>query len=126
MPIYCYKSDNNEIVDRFFPMGEAPENIVLEDGTTARRDFQAEGVTGQMVGTENPVKNRKHPSRPWPMAPCVASGVHASQAQELRDHLAERGVPTKVTNDGDPIYTSAAHRKRALKVRGFHDRASFD
>jgi hypothetical protein len=125
MPIYCYKSDNNEIVDRYFPMGEAPEKIALEDGTTARRDFQAEGVTGQMVGTDNPT-HRSKPQRPWPMAPCVASGVHASQAAELRKHLADRDCPTEVTNDGDPIYTSAAHRKKALKIRGFTDRASFN
>ena len=123
MPIYCFRTDNNEIIDRFFSMGEAPDVIVLKDGRAARRDFQAEGVTGQVVGTNNPVKQR--PKRPWPME-CVGSGVHASQAQELRDHLTERGCPTEVTNDGDPIYTSAAHRKKALRVRGFHDRAGFD
>lgn len=62
----------------------------------------------------------------WPMKPCYASGVHASQAQELRDHLAKRGCPTEVTPSGDPIYTSAAHRKKALKIRGMHDKASFN
>lgn len=60
------------------------------------------------------------------MEPCCASGVHASQAQELREHLADRGCPTEVTTDGDPIYTSAAHRKKALKCRGMFDKASFN
>ncbi len=120
---YCYRTDNNEVIERLFSMGEAPKLIVLEDGTTARRDFQAEGVTGQMVGTNNPTKQR--PKRPWPMAPCVASGVHASQGPELAKHLADRGCPTEVV-DGDPVYTSAAHRKKALKIRGFTDRASFN
>jgi hypothetical protein len=60
----------------------------------------------------------------WPLT-CVASGVHPDQAQALRDHLAKHGVPKEVTKGGDPIYTYAAHRRRALKARGFVDRASF-
>ena len=120
MPFYCYKSDNNVMVERFFRMGDAPEVITLEDGTSARRDFQAEGVTGQMVGTDNPTRIRKGPVRPWPMAPCCASGVHASQGPELAKYLANRGCPTEVV-EGDPVYTSAAHQKKALKIRGFRD-----
>ncbi len=126
MPFYCFKSDNNVMVERFFRMGDAPEVITLEDGTSVRRDFQAEGVTGQMVGTDNPTRIRKGPVRPWPMKPCVGSGVHESQAQDLRDHFKKHNVDVEVTTDGDPIYTSAAQRKRALECRGMHDRASFN
>lgn len=124
MPTYCYKTEEGDILERVFRMGEAPGEIHLPGGKTATRDYQAEGVSGTVIGTDNPTCRSK-PKRPWPMAPCVASGVHASQAQELRDHLAERGCPTEVTNDGDPIYTSAAHRKKALKIRGFYDKASY-
>jgi hypothetical protein len=56
---------------------------------------------------------------------CVASGVAPSQAQELRDYYRRHGVPTEVTADGNPIYRNAAHRRKALKVRGMHDKASF-
>ena len=129
MPTYCYRTEDGDILERVFPMGEAPEAITFypkelgKQKEVAVRDYGAEGVTGAVVGTENPTKRSK-PKRPWPMA-CVGSGVHASQAQELRDHLAERGCSTEVTPDGDPIYTSASHRKKALKIRGFHDKASF-
>jgi hypothetical protein len=64
------------------------------------------------------------PTKGWPLT-CFASGVHASQAQELRDHLASKGVPTEVTRDGDPVYRDAKHRRKALKVRGMVDKSSF-
>lgn len=128
MPTYCYRTEEGDIIERVFLMGKAPEEIELFEcslyGPVAVRDYGAEGVSGTVVGTDNPTRRSK-PRRPWPMAPCVASGVHASQAQELRDHLADRDCPTEVTKDGDPIYTSAAHRKKALKIRGFHDKVSY-
>lgn len=124
MPIYCYSTEYGEVHELEFPMGEAPERVELLAGhVIVTRDYQAEGVGGVVIGSDNPVKSR--PRRSWPMEPCLASGVHASQAQELRDHLTAHGCPTEVTPAGDPIYTSAAHRKKALKIRGMHDRNSF-
>jgi hypothetical protein len=123
MPTYCYRSEDGDIIERAFCMGKAPSVIPLRNGKRAFRDYRAEAVGGIVKGTDNPVKSR--PKKAWPMA-CCASGVHASQAGELRKHLADRGCPTEVTPDGDPIYTSAAHRKKALKIRGMYDKASFD
>ncbi len=60
----------------------------------------------------------------WPMT-CVASGVNAAQAGELRDLLEKKGVPTEVTPDGDPVYRDANHRRKALKARGLVDKQSF-
>jgi hypothetical protein len=60
----------------------------------------------------------------WPLE-CVASGVHASQAGELREFYRKHGCPTEVTEDGNPIYRNAAHRRKALKLRGFKDKASY-
>jgi hypothetical protein len=60
------------------------------------------------------------------MAPCVGSGVNAEQAPELRKFLADRGCPTAVTNDGDPVYTSAGHRRKALKLRGMCDKGGYE
>ncbi len=93
-------------------MGSAPQAIQL-DGRKAKRDYQAE-----CVGVPA--------TKGWPMVPCFASGVHPKQAQELRDGLRDAGVPTEVTRGGDPIYTSAVHRKKALAARGLHDNASFN
>lgn len=120
MPIYCYERPNGEIIEEVFQMGEAPE-FVFRDGEHCTRSWSAEAA-GQIAivkGTSNPVK------RTWPMEPCVASGVHEDQAPELRQHFKKHGLNIEVTKDGDPIYTSAAQRKKALKCRGLHDKASF-
>lgn len=69
-------------------------------------------------------RNSRAIRKGWPME-CVASGVHASQAGELREHFKRHGVPTDVTHDGNPIYRDANHRKRALKCRGFVDKAAY-
>lgn len=116
---YCYCTEDGEIVDRVFPRGEAPGRVELDDGREAVRDLRAE-LAGSIIS----VRRQTASSRTWPMT-CYASGVHADQAGELRKHLRDRGCPTKVTPDGDPIYESAAHRKKALKVRGMHDKNSF-
>ena len=125
MPTYCYKTDNNEVIERIFPMGQAPDQVVIMSGemgsVIAKRYYQAEGVAGQVAGEGTPDRISGKPKKPWPMA-CVASGVHPSQAKELGDHLAKHGVPTEVNKQGDPVYTSASHRKRALKARGFFDK----
>jgi hypothetical protein len=111
---YCYQTGDGEIVDRVFCMGKAPERITLDDGRVAERSFQAEHSGTRRAGGEC-----------WPMKPCFASGVNASQAGELRKFLSDRGCKTEVTGDGDPIYTSPAHQKRALKLRGMHNKASY-
>ena len=116
MPTYCYLTDDGTIVDRFMGMHEPhPETITLEDGRIASRCMAAE---------RKALQTETNPG--WPMEPCVSSGVQPWQAQELRDHLKRKGVPTEVTPQGDPIYRSKAHRDAALKARGIHDRASFN
>ena len=112
MPTYCYEDKRGKVHERTFSiMAQIPAFIVLPDGQRAQRCYQAErkGVPA---------------TRGWPMT-CYASGVNANQAGELRECLARAGVPTEVTPDGDPVYRSAAHRRKALKVRGFVDRSSF-
>jgi len=121
MPLYCYTTDDGETVERYFPMGGAPASVKVGD-KVACRDRAAEAPLCFVKGSQTPVK-QGHGK--WPMT-CFASGVHPSQAQELRDHLKRNGVPTDVNKDGDPIYTSKEHRKKALKARGMHDKSSFD
>ena len=111
MPVYCYRTAGGEVLDRTFHMGKAPRKITTDAGEEAVRS---------MVDENKCVP----PTRGWPII-CVASGVHPEQAGQLREHLAEKGVPTEVTRDGDPIYRNAAHRKKALTARGMHDRNSF-
>lgn len=110
MPIYCYEFPNGRVIERAFSAGKAP-SVVREGNEVAKRSFQAERASAPAT-------------KGWPIE-CYASGVHPSQAGELRDHLAKRGVPTEVTRNGDPIYRDAAHRRKALKARGIVDRSSF-
>ncbi len=94
-------------------MGKAPKEIMrVPERKTYKRDFKAEQVG--------------RPSKTgWPVT-CFASGVHASQAGELRQHFKDVGVSCDVSPDGDPIYTSHEQRKRAMKCRGLHDNAGFN
>jgi hypothetical protein len=116
MPTYCYITNDGTIVERFMGMHEDhPQVITLADGTTAERCLAAESKS---------LQTETNPG--WPMEPCTASGVQPWQANELRDHLKKRGVPTDVTPQGDPIYRSKSHRSAALKARGMHDRADFN
>jgi hypothetical protein len=111
MPTYAYSNDEGQYEERFFRMGDAPREIVAENGAVLLRDFSAEHDPRRAGGG-------------WPLE-CVASGVNAEQAGELRQFFASHGCPTEVSRDGNPIYRDPQHRKRALKLRGLHDRNSF-
>jgi hypothetical protein len=110
MPIYCYINKKGEVIEQVHPVGKAPKSVTV-DGVTYKRYYLAESVSVPA-------------SAGWPLT-CYASGVHPSQADELRRHFDKVGVPTEVTPDGDPVYRNAAHRRKALKARGFVDRSSF-
>ena len=111
MPTYVYTTKAGVTVERHFPRGEAPESVRVK-GKIARRDFRAEHV--KVPATTG-----------WPMEPCVGSGVNAADAGKLRKFFKDRNCPTEVTRDGDPVYRSKAHRDRALKLRGLHDKNSY-
>lgn len=111
--IYQYQAEDGRIVEHvqaLKDMTPLPEVMTLEDGTVAKRVWGAPAAPT---------------SKCWPMPPCYASGVRPEQAQELRDLLKSKGVPTEVTSQGDPIYVSLEHRRRALKARGMVDRAGY-
>jgi hypothetical protein len=77
---------------------------------------------GKMVEGRPPKRERVNCG--WPLE-CYASGVHASQRQELVDFFEKHGEHVEVTKSGNPIYTSARQRKRLLALRGFFDRSAF-
>jgi len=109
MPIFCYETEDGEVMECMF---RVPPKTILINGKIAKRSYKHEGPG--VPATSG-----------WPIT-CYASGVNAAQADELRDYLKKKGVPTEVTPDGDPVYTSHAHRKRALKARGMMDRAGYN
>lgn len=109
MPMYAFRN-GDDVIERAFPVKDRPKFVIV-DGKRYDRS----------IGDECPGIPS---SKGWPFE-CVASGVHPSQADELREHFRKSGVPTEVTKDGNPIYRDAAHRRKALKCRGMHDRASY-
>lgn len=111
MPTYCYRK-GKKVVQRVFSSEERPDFIIV-GGQKFRRSREDEWAAQSI-----PV------SAGWPLE-CVASGVAPSQADELRKFYRDHGCPTEVTKDGNPVYRNAAHRRKALKCRGFKDRSSF-
>ncbi|MBQ2628939.1 MAG: hypothetical protein IJG13_04605 [Kiritimatiellae bacterium] len=109
MAVYCFRH-GNKVVERSFPISERPKFITIG----GVRYYRSIGDEGPGVPA----------TAGWPLE-CVASGVAPSQAGELRKFYSDHGCPTEVTRDGNPVYRDAAHRRRALKLRGFHDRAAF-
>lgn len=109
MPTYCYRR-GEKVVTRVFSVAERPRSIMI-GGKEYVRSFADErpGVPS---------------TKGWPLE-CVASGVHPSQAGELREFYRKNGCPTEVSEDGNPIYRNATHRRKALKLRGFKDKASY-
>jgi hypothetical protein len=106
--IFRYQDDAGRIVERYFRVAEVPETI---------------DVDGTLYTLEN---HSVRPSKSRFPYECDVSGVHSSQAQELRDFFeshGEKGV--EVTQEGNPVYTSRNQRKRLLKLRGMVDRGSF-
>lgn len=110
MPTYCYETKDGTVFERNFPMGKA-KRIIMVDGKRARRSLMAELTS---------VPSTKG----WPFE-CDASGVHPDDAGKLRTLLKKSGVPTDVTQNGNPVYTSARHRRKALAARGLHDNAAY-
>jgi len=111
MPVYCYRTAEGEVIEEVFPMGKAPKSITTESGELAKRSFSAESKSFP-------------PTSGWPLE-CLGSGVSAHDRGKLEKELTKLGVPTQVSADGNPIYTDANHRKKALKARGFVDKSAF-
>jgi len=86
------------------------------------RKYRFNKQLGKMVEVKRVVM--RSAAAKWPFE-CVASGVHPSQAGELREFFRSHGEPTEVTTQGDPVYRDMNHRRRALKLRGLVDRSSF-
>jgi hypothetical protein len=56
----------------------------------------------------------------WPMV-SYAAGVHPDDVPAEQKFDREHGVPTEY-RDGDPVFTSPAHRKKYCEAHGLFDR----
>jgi len=114
MPTYCYRR-GREKISRVFHVNDIPATVTYH-GLIYKRSQPDE-----WLGISVPMDNK---SGTWPLE-CVASGVAPSQAGELRKYFKDHGCPTEVSEDGNPIYRNASHRRKALKLRGFKDRGGY-
>lgn len=114
MPIYCYETkDGTEHEDHYYHIGKAPRKIKLASGKFATRAVRPCSVvpSGEKEWSKGLVSS--------------AAGVLPSQIGEAERYAAVNGVPTKYTPDGDPVFTSASHRKKFLKLNGMIDKDSY-
>lgn len=108
MPIYCYKTEDGQVVEKTYQMGKAPRRI-RHNRQTAYRDLRSEYM-GRNVQSAN-----------WPQY-SDAAGVHPTQIKEASAEMARAGVPTQFDSDGRAIFHSRLHRKNALRAMGLYDR----
>jgi hypothetical protein len=109
MPVYCYRGEDGEPLERVFSMKDDIPRTLEVDGKTFTRDLLAEhGGFRHSPGT-------------WPML-SDAIGVGASQVGEAYEDSVKRGVPTQFTPDGQAIFLDRSHRRDYCRAYGFYDR----
>jgi hypothetical protein len=54
------------------------------------------------------------------------AAVDPSESAMMIEECARRGVPTHHDEQGRPVFTSKEHRRKYLKLRGFHDKSGYD
>lgn len=45
MPLYLFKTEDGEVVERMFSMGDCPKKITLDDGRIAKKVFTAPNIS---------------------------------------------------------------------------------
>ncbi len=109
MASYVYSSKDGKVtVTHQAKMGRQPERL-RRQGKWCYRDYAAEIPGG-------------HKPSCWPMQ-SGACGVHPSQAKEMMDYCAERGVGVEVSPvTGDATLTSQKHRNQVHAALELYDR----
>jgi hypothetical protein len=107
---YCYACKCGNKTERIVPLSEFAETIVC-------------GKCNKPMGIDPVAQHggkRDTPSN-WPME-SDALGVHPDQAKGYSDYLRERGVPTEIKENGNPVLTSQHHRKLLCQATQMYDR----
>lgn len=107
MPYYCYETTGGDVIERYYPLGQAPRRIRVK-GKIAVRSITAEHATF------------KDTPGAWPKE-SWAMGVHPSQAAQAAALDISLGVPTRYNAKGRPVYTDREHRARHLRAHGMRD-----
>jgi len=115
MPMYCFTTQDGEIVEKYFAMKDAPKfgaSITLPDGRAAVRDVQAEHGHMRVTGGN------------WPMWSTFA-GCHPDQIPEMKEQLRSCGTDADYDpKTGDVCFRSRGHRAEVLRALGMFDRSA--
>ena len=107
MPVYCYRTPDDKLHERVYPMGRAPDELTI-GGKNAVRDIAAEHRGANDVPGA------------WPLL-SDSVGVHPAQRKQAMEAAARAGVPTEFTSAGEAVFRDRAHRKAYCRFRKVHD-----
>lgn len=108
--IYCYTCKCGNKIEKSLPLRKFREHI---------RCPACGGKMGIDIAAQQ--KDVKGALGGWPKE-SDALGVHPAQAEEFKRFLRERGVPTEVKPNGNPICVSQKHQKQICAATGMYDR----
>ena len=109
MRTYCFKCVCGDLAEENRLIAERKKPMLCKCGKKIQRDF-----AGEQCGRRNTPGTYRMES--------YAAGIDPSEIPEFRKIDAAGGVPTDYSNDGDPIFTSAKHRRKYCRVHKIHDR----
>jgi len=109
MTTYSYSTEDGEVFEREYAMGEHPGSIKVSGGRVANRDLRADlSKTSTCPGN-------------WPKT-SDAMGVAPSQVKEAHEASVAAGCPTQFDRNGSAILTSPGHKRKLARSLGMHDR----
>ena len=113
MPTYCFQTVDGILVERDFPIGEAPTFVRDNRGNRACRCYQAEHAP------QDADKGQHNPQ--WPMK-SEGMGLNPDQ---IPDAMKQPGAKAH-RHQYDPrtgamVFEDRAHRKACMRDLGFHD-----
>jgi hypothetical protein len=128
MPTYCYKrEDNGEIVEKFFPIGKAPQsiefNVINTTGSTIAKAVTHVTAHRNIVAEQRKSKPRN--AGQWPRE-SHAFGCAPHQAKAFTEKTAAMGVPTEFSKEtGCAVIKSESHQRKLLRAMDMHNKDAY-
>jgi hypothetical protein len=114
---YCYQDVYGTIHDCKFPIGTAPEDVLLVSGR-AVRNTQVE------LASQGKKKEFRGVQKGWPIE-SFTMGVHPDDRVAAMEDAAAHGVKTEYSPDGNPLLRNPSHARRFRKYAKAHDKDGF-
>lgn len=112
MSWFCYEDVYGAVHDMEFPIGSAPEDVMIVSGRAVRT----------MQGEHKPKRVLRGPG--WPIK-SVACGCHPDDRKEFMEDASSKGVPTVFDEQGNAVFRNPSHQRKYLKAYGMHNKDSY-